>query len=222
MKEFKIRCSAIGSITTNAKKKGELSKGAQTYCKEWVKEQIYDRRKEFTSKYTDKGNIAEDDSLDFAAKILDMGMLIKNEQFHDNDFITGTPDAVTSDLIIDVKSSWDFTTFPLFEDAIPKKDYWWQLQGYMALTGKRKAKLVYTLMDTPAHLIEREAYFWCKNNGYDELDMSIYEQFYKRMTYDTIPDKYRIKIYDVEYDAEAVEAIKVRVGECREFISTLI
>ena len=60
MKEFKIRCSAIGKIMTNARSKTEtLSKTTKTYLEEWSKEQIYKRKKEVFSKYIDKGNAVD-------------------------------------------------------------------------------------------------------------------------------------------------------------------
>ena len=37
---FKIRCSAIGQIMTNSRKKGELSKTTQSYLDLWIKEKI--------------------------------------------------------------------------------------------------------------------------------------------------------------------------------------
>jgi hypothetical protein len=221
MKEFKIRCSAIGDIMANGTDKKSMGKGAMTFCQQWVKEQVYARRKEFTSKYTDKGNICEDNSLDFIADQLNLGLLFKNEQHFKNDFITGTPDAVLPEMIIDVKNSWDFTTFPLFDQVCPNKDYEWQMLGYMALTGKQGAKLIYVLSDTPINLIEKEAYWWCKNNGYDELDMDIFDQFKARMTYPDIPAERKIKVFDIARDESKIEAIKARVQEAREYIKTL-
>jgi len=227
MNEFKIRCSAIGSIMSEPRSKadkeaGLLSKTAQSYCQEWLKEQIYHRHKEFTSKYTDKGNIMEDWSIDFIAEYLDMGMLIKNEKHSDNDTMTGTPDIITKDLIIDVKNSWDCFTFPLFADEIPNKDYYYQLQGYMNLTGKWKAKLIYILSNTPDHLIDREAFYWAKNNGYDEVDNKIAEEFHNKMTYDKIDPKYRIKIFDIDRDQNVINNINSQVEKCRNYIKTLV
>ena len=81
MKEFKIRCSAIGKIMTNARSKTEtLSKTTKSFLEEWSKEQIYNRKKEIFSKYLDKGNAVEVDSLNFIAKELDYNSLEKNEQ----------------------------------------------------------------------------------------------------------------------------------------------
>ena len=92
MKEFKIRCSAIGKIMTNARSKTEtLSKTTKTYLEEWSKEQIYNRKKEVFSKYIDKGNAVEVESLNFIAKELNYNSLVKNDESFENGFLTGTP-----------------------------------------------------------------------------------------------------------------------------------
>lgn len=218
IKEFKIRASACGSIMGV---KG-LGKTGESYCESWLKEQIYNRRKEFTSKYTDKGNIMEDNSLDFIAEMLDYGMLVKNELFKENDFCTGTPDVILKDHIIDVKNSWDCFTFPLFDTEVPNKDYYWQAQVYMFLFDLSKYKLIYVLSDTPAHLIEREAFYYAKQNGYEELDMDIYEDFVKKMTYPDIPNEKKIKVFEIERNESDIEKIKERVIECRNYINKLL
>lgn len=227
MKEFKIRGSACGQIMTNPRAKkdieaGLLSKTAKTYCETWLKEQLYNRKKEFSSKYTDKGNITEDESIDFVADQLGYGMLMKNEKHLDNHIMTGTPDVILKDLIIDVKNSWDNFTFPLFETEIPNKDYYWQAQCYMYLTGKSDYKLIYVLSDTPIHLIEKEAYYWCQNNGYEELDIDIHKEFINKMTYNDIDDNLKIKIFDIKRNDVDIEKIKERVWQCRSYISKLI
>ena len=227
MKKFKIRCSKIGSIMSEPKSKkdkeaGILSKTSQSYCQEWIKEQIYFRKKEFTSKYTDKGNIMEYNSIDFVADYLGFGMLLKNEILFDNDIMTGTPDVITKDLIIDVKNSWDCFTFPFFAKIIPDISYYYQLQGYMNLTRKNKAKLIYILSNTPDHLIDREAYYWAKNNGYEEVDNDIIEMFYNKMTYDKIDNKYKIKVFDIERNQDVINKINSQVKKCQDYIDSLI
>lgn len=226
MKEFKIRASACGQIMTNPRAKkdieaGVLSQTAKTYCETWLKEQLYNRKKDFSSKYTDKGNICEDNSLDFIAQQLEYGMLIKNEKHLDNHIMTGTPDVILKDLIIDVKNSWDNFTFPLFEIDVPDKNYYWQAQCYMYLTGKAQYKLIYVLSDTPTNLIEKEAYYWCKDNGYDELDIDVYKQFIRKMTYNDIDDKLKIKVFNIERNNEDISKIEKRVIECRNYIESL-
>lgn len=222
MQQFKIRCSAIGQIMTNPRSKSEtLSETTKTYLETWMKEQIYKRNQQFSSKYTDKGNIVEQDSLDFIADELGYGLLIKNEESYENEFMTGTPDVILKDEILDVKNSWDCFTFPLFSDELPNKNYYWQMQGYMALTNKPQAKVIYTLMNTPINLIEREAFFYCKNNGYDNLDDDILNEFKERMTYDNIESKFRVKEFVIKRDEESINKIYKRVEECNEHLKKL-
>lgn len=226
IKQFKIRCSAIGQImgkpkTKAAQEAGGISQTAETYCQKWAIEQIYDRKKDYSSKYTDKGLIMEDNSLDYIAEQQGLSMLIKNEQYFENDYMTGTPDAILPELIKDVKNSWDCFTFPLFETDIPNITYWWQGQGYMELVNKDNYELIYVLSDTPLHLIEKEAHWYCKNNGYGDLTQDIYDDFVKKMTYKGIEDKYKIKIFPFKKDIEAIKQIEQQVIKCRNYIKTL-
>lgn len=223
MKQFKIRCSAIGQIMTNPRSKTEtLSETTKSYLQEWLKTQIYNRSKDIKSKYLDKGNICEQDSLDFVANELGYGLLIKNEEMYENDFLKGTPDVVLNDEIIDIKNSWDCFTFPLFETELPNKNYYWQMQGYMALTGRQKAKVIFTLMNTPNNLIEKEVYWYCKNNGYGDFDDDIYKDFQSKMSYDSIESKYRIKVFEVERNDDDIAKIQERVNECNQYLKSII
>ena len=215
---FKIRASACGKIMGV---KG-LGKTGESYCQQWLKQTLYNRKKEFSNKYTQKGIEIEDNSIDFISEHLEYGMLIKNEAHFENDFMTGTPDVILNDRLIDVKNSWDCFTFPLFDKEIPNKDYYWQAQCYMALTGRHFYELIYVLSDTPLHLIEKEAFFWCKNNGYDELDIDIYDKFVDKMTYPDIENSMKIKLFEIKRNNEDIEKINERVFQCREYIKTLI
>ena len=142
MREFKIRASASGKLMTKPRSKSEvLSKTTMTYLQEWTKQEVYGFRKSISSKYLDKGNAVEDDAIDYAAKKLGWLFASKNDEYFEDDFFCGTPDVILEDKIIDIKSSWDCFTFPLFEDEIPNKDYFYQLQVYMHLTGKKMAEL---------------------------------------------------------------------------------
>lgn len=199
-----------------------LPEGLKTYCKTWLKTEIFGKNKRVYSKYFDKGNVQEEQSISDAAKLLNLGMVFKNEDYFENDFMTGTPDIVLADEIIDMKNSWDETTFPYFDKEIPNKDYYYQLQSYMALTGKRKARLVYFLSDTPEHLIEREARYSAYDKGFDDVSIELLEMFTDKMTYSDIPMEKRIKVFNVEYDEAAIEQIKFRVDVCRKYIKTLL
>lgn len=224
MKQFKIRASATGQITGMPKtikdrEAGKLSKTAETYCINWYKEQLYNRKKEFSNKYTEKGLINEDESIDFISEHLQLGLLFKNEKEFKNDYLTGTPDIILKDCVIDVKNSWSWETFPLFDTDIPNRDYYYQLQSYMILTGKSKAKLIYTLTNTPLHLIEKEAYYHAKTNGYDYEETI--DKFIKKMTYADIKNDLKIKIFEIEKDKNFEEILYEQVVKCRLYIKNL-
>lgn len=199
-----------------------LPKTLTSYCDTWIKEQLYSRRKEFRSKYTDKGNIVEDNSLDFIGEQIGE-ILVKNEESFEDEYKTGTPDALPVGLVVDAKSSWDCFTFPLFMEE-PDPDYYGQGQVYMDLTGVHKYKLCYTLMDTPDHLIEREAAYYLRENGYGFLEDNedILQEFKDKMTYGEIPDELRIKVFDFEYDPEYIKELHKRVELCRGYINEKI
>jgi hypothetical protein len=200
----------------------ELTAGTKTYCKLWLKGKIYNRKKEIKSKFMEKGNINEDNSIDFISEQLNLGMMFKNEKHFEDEYFAGTPDVLLPDIVIDAKNSWDFTTIPLLEDEIPESLYYGQLQGYMHLTGIKKALLIYVLSDTPIHLIEREAYYWCINNGYEELDIDIHKEFIKKMTYQDISNEDKIKIFKIDYDENYIIRKQKAVKACRVYINELI
>lgn len=186
---------------TNPKLKSEaLSETTKTYCKEWMKAQIYGYQKEISNKYLEKGIQLEDVAIDRAIEWLDLPFVMKNEETFENEWAKGTPDLIVDDTVLDIKCSWDAYTFPLFEDEIPTSDYFYQLQTYMWLTGKKNAKLVYVLLNTPD-------------------TVSMYET---QRDYDSLDKKYRIKTFDIKFDETVIEKLKTRVELCREYISQLL
>ena len=201
MKEFKIRASAAGKLMTSPRSKTEtLSETTKTYLKEWLTSEIYGVQKNIQSKYLTKGVMLENEAIDRVVEWLDMPLMLKNEKhFEDNNF-QGTPDLfLNDDTVIDIKCSWDCFTFPLFENEIPTTDYYYQLQVYMWLTGRTKAKLIYVLLNTPDGL------------SYDET-----------FDYSNIDKKYRTKVFDIDFNQTIIEALIIRVNESRKYIETLL
>ena len=223
MNTFKIRCSAIGKIMTNPRTKGELlSQTAKTYIEEQVIQDKYGIKKQFYSRYTDKGILVEDDAIKLVSDILDLGFTWKNEDHFTNDWMTGTPDVNTDTVLLDVKSSWDATTFPFFATEIPTKDYWFQLQGYMELTNKTESLLCYCLVNTPEEMVEDEVRRAHWNANLLEESIDLRDEVQKRHNFDHIPDNRRVKVFEVKKDEAVIEAIKERVELCREYYNTLI
>jgi len=199
MKNFKVRASAAGKLMTKARSKtATLSKTTISYLEEYYKETLYGFRKEIKSKYLDKGNIMEDTAIDKTIEWLDIPFGVKNEDFFEDEYFSGTPDLIVDGVVYDTKCSWDCFSFPLFEKEIPTKDYFYQLQVYMHLTGVKKAVLVYVLLNTP------ESLTWEDPKNYDGVDKNL-----------------RIKTFDVEYDPEVIEELKKKVEEAREYLETI-
>ena len=220
---LKIRCSAIGKIMTNARSKSEvLSKTCKSYLQELAIEEMYGIKKEFSSRYTDKGVEVERTSIDLVQDNCDFGFMYKNEEHFENDYLTGTPDVNTDNILLDVKSSYDATTFPFFAEEIPNKDYYYQLQGYMALCNKRKSVLAYCLVNTPFQIVEDEVRraHW-KEHLIDENE-ELRADVEARHNFDHIPPEKRIKTFEVRYDKDVVKAIYERIKECREYYNTLL
>ena len=134
---MKIRCSALGRLMTAPRNKSEvLSQTAKSYIQELVLEHKFGIKKEFSSRYTDKGLQCEDEAISLVNDVLGLGFIFKNEEHFQNDWITGTPDVNTNEILLDIKCSYEAHTFPFFDDEIPTPAYFFQLQGYMWLTGK--------------------------------------------------------------------------------------
>lgn len=200
MNQFKIRASAGGKIMTNPRSKSELiSKTTISYVHDWLKESIYGVKKDFTSKYTEKGTLLEDEGIDKAITWLDLPLVLKNETRFEDEYFTGSPDLILEDEIIDIKLPWDAFTFPLFEDELPEKDYFYQVQIYMHLTGKKKARVVFLLLNTPEEIAKWETHH----------------------DYSAVPIDKRWKAYPVEYDPAVIADLQERVGNIREYIKTI-
>lgn len=198
MEQFKCRASAAGKLLATPRNKNEqLSETTKSFIQEWLKTQIYGYKKEISSKAINKGLEYEDMAIDKAIEWLDLPFAIKNQQRFSDEFFTGEPDLILQDEVIDVKCSWDCFTFPLFDTEIPTSDYETQVQVYMHLTGKKKARVVYILLTTPETYSSPE---W---------------------SYDHLETKYRIKEYRFEYDPEIIEKLKTRVELCRNYINEL-
>lgn len=200
MQEFKVRASASGKLAPNARKKGEtLSQTTKTYAENWLKERIYGVKNEFSSKYTEKGTLMEDVAIDKAIEWLDIPFALKNEKQFEDDYFTGSPDVILEDEILDIKCSWDCFTFPLFEKELPSKDYYYQMQVYMHLTGKKKARVIYMLLNTPDNVSKYET-----KHNYDEIDK-----------------RWRVRTFEVKYDIEAINMLIMKVQEVRKYLKSI-
>mgnify|MGYP002737878560 CR=1 FL=1 len=217
-RQFKIRASAAGQIMTNDRSGKGMGKTAQSYVETWVKEQLYNRRRQFTSKYTTKGIEMESAAIEYLSEAWRLGMVFKNEVWRENEHFTGTPDLILPDRGIDIKCAWDCFTFPLFASELPEKDYFYQGQVYMDLFNRNRWDFVYILMDTPDEIVERELFYKTRDADLTPEDIQQLEASYQ---YSHLPESLRIKSFRVERDDAIIQSIRDRVEQCRQYIEQL-
>lgn len=208
---------------TSPKSKGDvLSQTAKTYLKELAIEEKFGIKKEFSSRYTDKGNIQEDTAIEMASQVLKLPFALKNTEYFENEFIKGTPDLILENEIIDIKCSWDGTTFPWFEDELPNKDYFWQLVGYMWLTGRTKARVVYCLIDTPEDIVQDEI----RRTSWKKFEIDVTEETENEVRakheFSHISENKRVRAYLIELNEANIEQVKEKLSHAREYYNDLI
>jgi hypothetical protein len=219
MKTFKARASMMGALFTEPRAKKDLiSATCESYLQDWFLENKWGIKNGFSSKYTDKGISVEEDAISMYNRVFNANC-VKNDEWFEDEYCTGTPDIINEDEVIDVKNSFSVKTFPFFDKELPNKGYFYQLQTYMRLTGKSKAKIVYFLIDTPEDIIEREAksILYKENLPNDFYDILL-EEIREQHTYGHIPEKERIKVFEVSRDEDFINAIENKFKFCREFI----
>jgi len=226
MNNLLIRASQAHKLMTKPKtlkdqEAGILAQTTQTYLKELWLENTFGYKEPVVSDEIMKGWLCEQDSMTLTQDILGGELRLKNTKLFKNDFIKGTPDVILKDVVEDVKSSWSIKTF--FNSEL-ESNYWWQGQCYMELTGIHKYRLIYCLNDTPEHLVtnERQRYYYKFQCDEDNPMLKlIYSQIEHNHSYSKIPKEKRIKIFNFDYDPEAIKKLYSQIEKARNFYNSL-
>jgi hypothetical protein len=199
---LKIRASSLAEIMTDPKGKDEtLSVGAKTAITKQAKEFIYGFDESFSSKYTEKGLLVEDKSIDLLNSVT-FSNHKKNVERKTNEWITGEADIVTPNSIIDIKSSWSLATFPCLAAEGESKTYEWQLRAYMMLWDLDQAQIAYCLVNTPEHLV-----------GFEDKALHNVEH---------IAPELRVTLLNYKRDQELEDKIKFKVDAARKFYDFVV
>ncbi len=239
----------MGDLIRKKEEKPDLSKSVETHLADIHKGFFMKRDRQISNKFTEKGIIVEEKSITLYSEVKNT-LFLKNQKYYKNKFIHGTPDNVQKK-VRDMKNSWSLDSFPMYETVIGNKDYEWQLQGYMELTGIKEAELVYALVDTPNKIIidELRRLDWKQGiydingnvnedriplvvetvtnmiyteQGLDEFcqeSMSIEKKWFT--DFFEIPKELRIKVFELEYCKEAIQALYEQIKLCRERLNGL-
>ena len=147
-----FRCSSLAKLMTNPRNKSEsLSETAKSYIKQVAKENFYGYTSKIETKQMRKGTEYEMESIALVNSVWFGSNFVKNQLRETQGYLSGHPDIITDDSIIDIKTSWSLETFPaLPEDA---DSYEWQVRGYMHLFNKPRAFVIFCMIDTDDELL---------------------------------------------------------------------
>jgi hypothetical protein len=253
MENVLFRASQLGKLMTDARTKTGLSETTKSALLEVYVQQRYKRYKEISNKYIEKGLAVENDAIDMWRRERKQ-IVFKNEQMFQNQFVKGTPDLLIIDdndkclNVPDIKSSWSIHTFMDAKQDDLSKDYYWQGQAYMWLTGAPTATFCFVLVNAPIEMINDEKYrlarrlnlidpqgdptFIKKAQSIERNMIYDMEQFMRdypdadleshrtEWVYD-IPVQERIHEKVVEFDEAAIAKLQERVPMWREYLNTL-
>lgn len=256
--EILFRCSSLGHLMVEPKLKadkeaGNLSEGAKTHCVDVFASWYYSRREDAYSKYMEKGTAVEEDAITLLS-LETKNLYFKNEDNLKNEYISGTPDLFVKkdgviEVVEDIKSSWDIFTFLRTKNKELSTNYYWQLMGYMWLTGATKANIRYCLVNSTADLIdaEKRKTAWqmnlidadaspeyverCKQIERNMIyDIKLFQNHYPYFSFHSdlnewvydIPQSQRLFTFSIERKEEDINLIISKVIKARMFIQTLL
>lgn len=207
-----------------------LSVSAKTYLNSLYAFEKYHKwsaSKDRGNKYTDKGKEAEANAIQMVS-ILEGKFYQKHEGRMENEFICGHPDVLDSDedgkivKVIDVKAPWDIETFFYNLGRPLVAQYYWQIQGYMALTGAEVGEVHFCLINTPESILNDELYrLFKKIDPVTEMNPEYVQaknELINNLTFDDMPMEDRRIKFIVEKNEEDIEKVYRRVEKCREWL----
>ena len=226
-RDYRHRCSGLADLFTEPKLKkdkdsGELSETAKSSLSNVFISKMYGRHREVKSDYLEKGTYNEEEAFNLVIShpTFEKDFIMEGTTMQD-DFIKGTNDLHSTDFVIDTKCSFDIFTFHRSKIS---KDYLYQLYGYARLLGYEKAYLVYCLLNTPQHIIDKyeKRIYYEYENDIVLLNQKV-EQLYKNSIFDDIPITERIKIMPIDFTDfdEFNSLLPSKVEKARQYLNTL-
>jgi hypothetical protein len=203
-------------LENKANAEPEISKTALYFLKELALEIVTGRRKEIETYPMIKGTEEEQESINLLNSFLKSNYQ-KNQKRLENEYIVGTPDIIDekNKMVRDIKTSKDIFTFPYFEKELQNSDYYWQVIGYMWLTGYKEAYIDYVLINTPEWQIQRmlkNKYYEFIDRGFTDEELHFKENEYEltirfNLTYDDLEIEQRIRTFKVEFSEDAIQKL---------------
>lgn len=200
----------------------KLSQGCMSHLQDVWAAETYGRNLEIKSKFLEKGIEQEEESITLYS-VATEEMYKKNKERKSNDYITGEIDFKREGdkIIRDTKTTWDLFDFRRKLSKPLINVYNWQDQGYMWLWDCEEARTIFTLVDTPKRLIEKEKknlfYLYSTDEAYEKAC----EDLEKILTFADIPMEEKIIEFSVKRNEDMINSIAPRVEICREYLNSI-
>ena len=193
-----FRASSLGKLMTTSRSKTDvLSVTAKSYIKQVAKQNYFGYQNQISSRYIDKGQQQEQDSIDLINTVR-MESYTKHIGRVTKDYMSGECDILTADTIIDTKTSWSLDTWPELPEEGINSDYEWQMRAYMVLYDKPQAEVIYCLVTTDPDLL----------SSFDDHELH---------QVDHIPADKRITVLKYDRDILIETEIMERLQLCSEY-----
>ncbi len=211
-----------------------LSEGTKSYLSSLYSDIKYGKwnpSKDLGNKYTEKGKKGEEEAITIVCR-LDKVLYMKNELTMENDYLKGTPDIIVGDdpynaeKVVDVKCPWDSETFfaNLNSDDI-NPQYFFQMQGYMALTNAPIAEVHFCMVDLPDYMWQKERlklFNRMEVTTEEDIDFRLAEaQLFRNLNFGDMPLPERRIKFIVERDEDAIQKIYRQVEKCRPYLQEI-
>lgn len=204
-----------------------LSTGCKTHLSGVYATEKYHKwnpSKDIGSIVTEKGKECEPLGLELANKIYGLS-LVRNKDRIDNEWFSGHMDAFEVgeiNVVHDIKCPGNIESFFSYINKDLSPVYYWQMQGYMDLTGANVAKVHFCLVNSPEHQIKSASEALLRRmdvvSEYSPEFVQAQAQLVANLTYDDIPEPERIFTFTVERNEEDIQKARRKVEKCREYL----
>lgn len=213
------------------------------------------RRPQLKNKYLSHGTDVEEDSITLYSLVKRQAFYKKKVRLNDTHFtgeidtsdVDNNTDIMLSKIIVDAKSCWEVHTMPSCLDVL-EKNYWVQMQTYMALIPNSESAVVakclvnhtaqsilkriegiryrHNVLDTETRECLAEIFELEKNSIYDRAlfkKHNIHYDFYiseEEWIENSydIPEENRVHEFKVDRDDDYIRAMRNQVDECRQWL----
>jgi hypothetical protein len=208
---------------------GCMSKLKEIYIREKYHKQVVSIGKDYSPAILN-GVLSENKSLNMVSELDGVKYRIHKGLVKDK-FLKGILDAFSGNSIKKAKKVMEIKTcqnmqslVSLIKDEEVRSNYYWQLMGYLAMTGADEGEICHCVVTYPERIINDEIQRFLhkvKPFGFDGeyIDREI-ERIRFNLSFDEIPIEQRVVRFSVSRNDDDVKNIREKVKTCRKWLNS--